>query len=177
MENFRVDDLPHDNGTGLVLSWKPLDRGKRIISYRIYRGINPDALFFLSSIDVNVKTGVASDTMYYYDSSWSDIIDPTSPKRLKPEKNQLPDSPLYRKMPRDMKLLASYGEKFTMLSIADNKHYFFRSKLSHSPIRKIHCLCRLQIYQQTIQGRMDPERILYTVLAVDERADIISMLW
>lgn len=171
VENFKVNDLPHDNGTGLVLSWKPLDRSKRIISYRIYRGINPDTLFFLSSIDVNVKTGVASDTMYYYDSSWSDIIDPTSPKGLKAEKNQLPGSPLYQKMPRDLRLVASYSEKFTLLSIAENKHYHYRSKLAHSanPDDST-AYAGLQVYQQTIKGRMNAgEKYYYTVLAVDER--------
>lgn len=47
VEDFRVEDVPHDDGTGLVLSWKPLERQSRVIEYRIYRGVSPDTLFFM----------------------------------------------------------------------------------------------------------------------------------
>ncbi len=40
VEDFKIEDIPADDGTGLMLSWKPLERNKRIIEYRIYRGVS-----------------------------------------------------------------------------------------------------------------------------------------
>jgi hypothetical protein len=41
---------------------------------------------------------------------------------LKAEKNQLPGSPLYQKMP-GISIGGNYSETVTLLSIAENKHY------------------------------------------------------
>ena len=88
VENLRADDIPDDDGSGLVLSWKPLPKEKRIIEYRIYRGVSPDSLFYHGKVDVNVKTGVAGDEMYYYDSGYNRFVDIQSPRKLKKEKQQ-----------------------------------------------------------------------------------------
>ncbi|MDP8227232.1 MAG: hypothetical protein P9L89_06305 [Candidatus Celaenobacter polaris] len=35
VEDMKVENVPHDDGGGLMLSWKPLPKEKRIIEYRI----------------------------------------------------------------------------------------------------------------------------------------------
>jgi hypothetical protein len=86
VENLQVKDIPNDGGDGLMLSWKPLPKDKRVQEYRIYRGVHPDTLFFLTSVQVNVKTGVATDEMLYYDSGYSSFVSLDSPGKLKHEK-------------------------------------------------------------------------------------------
>ena len=83
VENLSTDDIPGDDGSGLVISWKPLPQERRIIEYRIYRGITPDSLFFIGKIDVNVKTGVMGDVMYYYDTDFNYFMDTQSKGKLK----------------------------------------------------------------------------------------------
>ncbi|HRY84781.1 MAG TPA: hypothetical protein P5533_09135, partial [Candidatus Cloacimonadota bacterium] len=117
VQDFKVEDVPSDDGSGLMLSWKPLERDKRIIEYRVYRGVSPDQMFFLESIQVNPKSGVASDKMYYYDNSGSEFLDVNSPGKLKREKQQPSNSPLFRKIPRDVKLLAELGKSYDLLSV------------------------------------------------------------
>ncbi len=126
--NFQVSDVPADDGTGLMLSWEPLDRSKRVIEYRIYRGISPDQLFFLESIQVNPKSGVVSPEMFYYDNSASEISDPSFPRSLKLEKGQPDDGILYRKPPRDLKFTAKLLEKFQMITLAERKDFYYKSK-------------------------------------------------
>ncbi len=128
VEDFKVEDIPADDGTGLLLSWKPLERSKRIIEYRVYRGVSPDRLFFLEAIPVNVKQGVASDRMYYYDNSGSEFFDITSPSELKKEKQQGKNSPLYQKMPRNIPILAEMAGKYSLLSVSEKNNYYYRSQ-------------------------------------------------
>jgi len=171
VQNFKVEDVPSDDGTGLMLSWKPLDRDKRIIEYRVYRGVSPDSLFFLESIPVNVKTGVASDKMYYYDNSGSELLDVNSPRKLRKEKQQDLKSPLYRKAPVDIKLLAELGKKFTLISVIDKNHLYYNSVESHSadPADSMY-YAGMKLNKQTIIAMLNPgEKYYYTVLAVNER--------
>ena len=71
VKNLRVTDDSNDDGSGLVVSWSPLPKEKRIIEYRVYRGTSPDSLFYIQKIEVNVKTGVSGDVMYYYDKDFN----------------------------------------------------------------------------------------------------------
>jgi len=57
VEGLKVENVPHDDGGGLMLSWKPLPKEKRIIEYRIYRGYTPDSLFYIGKIPVDAKMG------------------------------------------------------------------------------------------------------------------------
>lgn len=181
VKNFQVDDVLADDGSGLVLSWKPLERSKRIIEYRIYRGVSPDKLFFLDAIPVNVKIGVASEKMYYYDNSGSEFIDIASPRHLKKEKQQDAKSPLYRKMPRDIPFLADMADKFSLLSMVDKGKYYYSSKqfttdkpTTPGPDGKIpetgDTYAGLKDNQQTVLCFLKPgEKYYYTVVAVNER--------
>ncbi len=172
VEGLTVSDVPADDGTGLVISWKPLHRSKRIIEYRIYRGISEDQLFFHGSIPVNVKTGVAADTMYYYDSSWNDFIDIRSPGKLRKEVKQAENSPLYRKIPRDVELAAELSSKYTILSMIPKNEYYYRTKKSFSSDEADStAYAGLHLRQQTLLAKLKPgETYYYTIVAVDEKS-------
>jgi hypothetical protein len=171
VKNFKVGDVPADDGTGLVLSWSPLPKDRRIIEYRIYRGVDPKQLFFLSSIPVNVKTGVASESMYYYDIAPDEFIDVKSPGKLKKEKQQVADSPIFRSPPRDMNLLAKVAKHYQMLAVMDKAHYYYRTKQSFSGNKEDStAYAGLKMHQMTIRAGLKPgEKYYYSVLAVDEK--------
>ncbi|MDD3103573.1 MAG: hypothetical protein PHY24_05075 [Candidatus Cloacimonetes bacterium] len=170
--DFQVSDIPADDGTGLMLSWKPLDRSKRIIEYRVYRGIKPDQLFFLESIQVNPKSGVASDQMFYYDNSVSEISDVSFAASMKLEKGQPDQGILYRDPPRDLKFTATLLEKFQLISLAKRSHFYHKSKevLEDPEAEEVTSYAGLKANQQTVLGMLKPgETYYYTVVAVDER--------
>nr|MDK2850163.1 hypothetical protein [Candidatus Cloacimonadota bacterium] len=174
IRNFQVTDVPNDDGTGLMLSWEPLDRSKRIIEYRIYRGITPDQLFFLESIQVNPKSPVVSDQMFYYDNSASEILDASFPGKLRLEKDQPDDGILYRRPPRDLKFTATLLEKYQMISLAERKQFYYRSREIIEEFdesgNSISSYAGLKSNQQTILALLKPgETYYYTVVAVDER--------
>jgi hypothetical protein len=172
VKNFVVNDVPADDGTGLVLSWAPLPKERRIIEYRIYRGVEPGQLFFLSSIPVNVKTGVASEKMYFYDSAPDEFIDLKSPPKLKKEKQQGSDSPIYRTPPRDIKLLAKLAKHFNLLAVIDKRHLYYRTQKSFiaDPADST-AYAGLNMHQMTIRAGLKPgEKYYYTIIAVDERS-------
>lgn len=181
VDDFRVEDIPADDGSGLMLSWKPLERNKRIIEYRVYRGVSPDQLFFLEAIPVNVKTGVASERMYYYDNSGSEFFDISSPRHLKKEKQQGKNSPLYEKMPRDIAFLADMSGKYSLLSVSEKNNYYYRSqkvtldklpqsKAESSFPKEGETYAGLKNNQQTVLCFLNPgEKYYYTVVAVDEK--------
>ncbi len=171
VKNFRVSDLPADDGSGLVLSWTPLPKERRIIEYRVYRGVDPDQLFFLSSIAVNVKTGVASDSMFFYDSSADEFIDIKSPARLKKEKQQGPDSPIHRNPPRDIKVLAKLAKHFNLQAMMEKNQFYYRTKKSFSANQEDSTVyAGLPIHQVTIRAGLKADSTYYySVVAVDER--------
>jgi len=181
VQDLRVEDVPADDGSGLMISWKPLERSKRIIEYRVYRGVSPDKLFFLDAMPVNVKTGVASDRMFYYDNSGSEFIDIASPRQLKKEKQQDAKSPLYQKMPRNIPILAEMADKFSLLSMMDKARYYHSTKeitldkpTTPGPDGKIpekgETYAGLADNKQTVLCFLKPgEKYYYTVVAVNER--------
>ncbi|MDZ4182326.1 MAG: DUF6754 domain-containing protein [Candidatus Cloacimonadaceae bacterium] len=171
MKDFKVEDIPADDGSGLMLSWKPLHRSNRILEYRVYRGINPDSLFFLASIPVNVKTGVASNQMFFYDSGGSDFIDISSPSKLRREKGQDEKSPLFRKIPRDMEIAARLSEKFDIFSSIEKKYYYYGAdKVRSANIEDSTYYAGLRFHQQGTYAYLRAgETYYYTVVAVNER--------
>ena len=174
--DFEVSDVPADDGTGLMLSWKPLHRNKRIIEYRVYRGIKPDQLFFLESIQVNPKSGVASDEMFYYDNSVSEISDVAFSSKLKHEKGQPDQGILYREPPRDLKFTATLMEKFQLISVAKRSDFYHKSQevLQDPDAEDIVSYAGLKANQQTVMAMLKPgETYYYTVVAVDERQKLL----
>lgn len=130
---LKVEDVPYDDGGGLVLSWNPLPKDKKIIEYRVYRGVTPDSLFYIGKIPVNVKTGVIGNTMKFADQSWMFFVDATSPAKLKREKGQRKGEKgydvLYRRMPRDMSVYGLLLKEYRILCVIPNKPYFYKSKM------------------------------------------------
>ncbi len=181
VQDLRVEDIPADDGSGLLLSWKPLERSKRIIEYRVYRGVSPDQLFFMDAIPVNVKTGVASDRMFYYDNSGTEFIDITSPTKVKKEKQQGANSPIYRKLPRNIPFLAEMADKFSLLSLVDKGKFYYSTKkvtldkpTTPGPDGKIpeegDSYAGLGDNKQTVICFLKPgEKYYYSVVAVNER--------
>jgi len=133
VEGLRVEDVPHDDGGGLMLSWKPLPKEKRIIEYRIYRGYTPDSLFYIGKIPVDAKTGVAADTMKYIDQGWTFFVDATSHAKLKHEKGQKKGTKgaevLFRTVPRDMKIYGPMMDHYSMLAVIPDKEYMYHTKM------------------------------------------------
>lgn len=130
---FKVEDVPFDDGGGLILSWNPLHKDKKIIEYCIYRGVNPDTLFYIGKIPVNVKTGVVGDTMRYTDQGYTFFVDATSMSKLKKEKGQrkgeIGYEVLYREIPRDMNIYAPLMKHYKILCVIPNKDYFYKTKM------------------------------------------------
>ena len=184
VQGLFVRDIPNDGGDGLVIGWKPLPREKRIQEYRIYRGLTPDSLFYLASVAVNVKTGVASDSMYYYDSGYNDFVDINSPGKLKHEK-QKKGSILYRSIPRDMELVARLSEGYNLYSIMESTDYYRRTKKAFSADSEDKTVYSgVKINQQSISASLktynpdsEEDKILYyyTVVPVNERNQYLGI--
>ncbi|MDD4224244.1 MAG: hypothetical protein PHD87_06630 [Candidatus Cloacimonetes bacterium] len=182
VENLRVDDIPNDGGDGLMLSWKPLDKDKRVQEYRIYRGVHPDTLFFLAGVQVNVKTGVASDEMFYYDSGYSSLISLDSPTKLKNERGAK-GSNLYRGVPRDAEIAARLSESFNLVSqIEDGDYYYKTSKARSANPDDDNIYAGLKFNQQTILASLknaqpgeQPVEYYYSVVPVNERNQYLGI--
>lgn len=128
VQDLTIEDIPYDDGTGLLISWKPLPAEARIIEYRVYRGVSPDSLFLVGTIEVDPTLGVTSPRMYYYDRGFSEFVSLYSPVKLRREVNQPPESPLYRQMPRDMNIYGQYLNHFTVLGVIDKNDFYYRSQ-------------------------------------------------
>ncbi len=172
VDDLRVEDLPSDDGSGLIVSWKPLHRSKRIIEYRVYRGVHPDTLFFTQAVPVNPKTGFAGDRMYFYDSGYGEFIDLTSPGKLRQEKQQKPGSPLYRRIPRDMELAARLSENFSIFSSVDRSAFYKRGQKVYSADEADStAYAGFKFKHQSLFASLAPgNTYYYSVVAVDERS-------
>ena len=172
VEDLRVEDLPSDDGSGLIVSWKPLHRSKRIIEYRIYRGVHPDTLFFTQAVPVNQNTGVTAERMYFYDSGFGDFIDISSPAKLTKEKQQSSDSPLYRKIPRDMELAARLSEHFQIYSLVERSAYYKKAtKVFSANEADSTAYAGFKFkHQNTLASLAAGNEYYYSVVAVDERS-------
>jgi hypothetical protein len=175
VKNLQVGDVEYDDGTALRLSWTPLPKEKRIISYRIYRGISPDSLFYVGDIPVNPKTGVASDSMFYYDKGFTPFVDISSPAKLKKERHQPPDSPLYRDMPKDLAVTGQYLNHYIILGVIPTKEFYYKTSMvtrkeqnSEGKMEDSN-YAGLKIRQLRMLKELVPDHpYYYTVVAVDK---------
>ncbi len=182
VDSLSVTDIPYDSGDGLIVSWKPLPKESRIQEYRIYRGVHPDTLFFLASVQVNVKTGVAADMMYYYDSGYNTMVDLDSPGKLKHEKGNK-DSIIYRGVPRDTELMARLSEEFNLYSSMLDKYYYYRSIPARSANEEDDDIyAGIKFNQQSILASLktprpgeEPTQYYYTVVPVNERNQYLGI--
>lgn len=133
IRDLKISDFPHDDGGGLVITWEPLPKEKRILEYRVFRGFTPDSLFRIGKIPVNPKTGVVADTMKYTNAGYTFFVDATSPAKLKHEPGQRKGSNaekiLYREYPRDIKVYAPMLEHYRILTVIPADKYLYNSRM------------------------------------------------
>jgi len=171
VENLMVENIPYDDGSGLMISWKPLPKEKRIIEYRVYRGINPDSLFYIGKIDVNVKTGVAGDVMFFYDVAFNYFVDIQSSGKLRKEKQQPKNSPLFRRYPRDVNVTGPRLQKYDILGVISEKDYFHRNKkieVATEEDTTVYAGLKVRNFIQLAKKLIPDNEYYYTIVAVNE---------
>ncbi|MBL7148721.1 MAG: hypothetical protein ISS80_01480 [Candidatus Cloacimonetes bacterium] len=171
VENLDVNDIPNDDGSGLMLSWKPLPKERRIIEYRVYRGITPDSLFFIGKIDVNVKTGVLAEEMYFYDTDFNYFADTQARGKLRREKGQKKGNPLYRRYPRDVNILGPQLEHYDILGVISEKDYYYHSRKMEVVADEdttVYAGLKLREFEQLAKKLITDHNYYYTVIAVSE---------
>ena len=178
VKNLKIEDVPDDDGSGLQLSWEPLSKDKRIIEYRIYRGVSPDSLFYAGMIPVNAKIGVASDVMYYYDKGYGLFTNVDSPAKLLKEEKQDASSPLFSDMPKDFDVCSQYFDDYAVLAMIPKDNFYY----STTKVEKDgEVLAGLKNHQVTLLAKLKPGvKYYYTVLAINKQrkffphAEIVS---
>jgi hypothetical protein len=129
IEEFIAMDMPYDNGAGVFLKWKPLDKSQRIIQYNIYRGCSPDSMFFLNKIEVDPKNGVASPWLSYNDKDYGTLLTlETAPAKLSKEKHQTSTGTLYKGVPRDARILGELLPQFSVYGDINSPKYYKHSR-------------------------------------------------
>ena len=171
VKNLKVEDVPDDDGSGLKLSWTPLSKEARIIEYRVYRGVTEDSLFYIGKIDVNVKTGVAGDVMYYYDTGYNYFLSINSRGKLKREKNQ-PQN-IFREIPRDINISGPLLKEYRILSVVSNKNFFDHNvevqKKDKDGNIDIYAGFKLRNLTQLAKKLKKDKKYYYSVIAVNEK--------
>lgn len=170
---FTATDMPNDDGAGVILSWKPLDKANRIIQYNIYRGVTPDSLFLISTMEVDPKMGVLAPELFFYDRGDQPLIEfESAPTKLKHEKQQASHSPLFRKFPQDPAVLGSMiGRLNFMGGIKYNKLYHKVIPVKH----KDELLTGIKMYNfEYLFGMpMAGHTYYYTVLGINEKGSLL----
>ena len=175
VQEIKVEDLPDDDGTGLLVSWQPLPREQNIIEYRIYRGVSADSLFLIGMIEVDPRLGITSPRMYYYDRDFTEFVDLYSPAKLRREMQQPPDSPLYRKMPRDLSIYGQYLSHYSVLGVINKDHFYYRSRPveiidkddEDNELRTVYAGLPLRSFDGLYSMLIPDKPYFYAVLAVD----------
>ena len=173
IQGIQTHDIPNDDGSGLMISWKPLPKERRIIEYRVYRGITPDSLFYIGKIDVNVKTGVMGDAMYFYDTDFNYFLDTQASGKLKKEKGQSKDSPLYRRYPRDINIVGPQLKHYDVLSVIDEKNLYYKNVKVEVPDEDgedstVYAGLKLRNFSQLAKKLIPDHEYYYTIVAVNE---------
>jgi len=170
VENLNVSDIPEDDGTGLVISWKPLPKEKRIIEYRVYRGVSPDTLFAIGKIDVNVKTGVPGDEMFFYDVAYNYFLDIRARGKMKTEKGQPKTGPIYRGYPRDLNITGPQLENYRILGVIPDKDYFFKNhKIERVEDDETNVYAGMKLRNINLYKKLRPDKeYYYSIIAVNE---------
>ena len=173
VKNLTVEDNPFDYGAGLILRFEPLPRSARIIEYRFYRGITPDSLFYIGSLDVNPKADLTSTDLTFYDKDFRPFVDIDSPKKLRHEKGYKPGSPIFRAIPRDVSIVGPMIQNFESLAIIGKNNFFKKTQkyLIEQEDGSTDVLGGLKIVDfETILANVLPgKKYYYTVIAVDHR--------
>ena len=170
VKDLKVTDDPNDDGSGLIVSWTPLPKEKRIIEYRVYRGTSPDSLFFVQSIEVNVKTGVSGKVMYYYDKDYNYFVDIQAPGKLKREKGLSEKYHLYKRYPRDVSVTGPQLKNYDVLGVIKEKEFLYHAKkIVKDKDGEKKYYAGMKLYQVDMYKKLKPDtKYYYTVLTVSE---------
>jgi hypothetical protein len=127
--DFELADMPDDDGSGIILKWKPLPKEYRVIKYNIYRGVSPDSLFLLTYLESDPKLGIMAPYLYFYDTGDQPLIElETAPSKITKEKQQSENSPLYKQFPMDAGLLSSVMDRYFVAALTKAYNLHKRSK-------------------------------------------------
>ncbi|MCB5230033.1 MAG: DUF6754 domain-containing protein [Candidatus Cloacimonas sp.] len=171
VQDLRVDDIPNDDGSGLQVSWKPLGPEKRIIEYRVYRGANPENLYFVGSVPVNPQTGFPGERVNYYDNGYNMFVDISSPAKQRKEAQQDKDSPLYRNIPRDLNIIGPMLKDYSILGVIPKDAFYYKTKMVERKIdneTNFYAGLRLDQFQSLLKKLIPNKPYYYTVIAVNE---------
>jgi len=134
VKNLKVEDIPSDDGSGLQITWDTLPASAKIISYRVYRGISPDSLFYIGELAVN-STDVAA-TKTFIDKGFTPFVDVSSPGKLRYEKVQPAGKKiLYREMPRDVGLIGPMLRGYTILGVIPKNYFYFDTQMVEKAVK------------------------------------------
>ena len=174
ISEFSATDMPDDDGTGVILKWKPLSKENRVIKYNVYRGVSPDSLFLLTYLEVDPKLGVLAPYLYYYDSGDQPLAEfEGSPMKLKKESDQKPGSPLFKKFPLDSEVLSTILDRYSIFAITKASHLHKHSAAIQMQDKRFSGLKLTQldgIYAIPQEGFT----YYYTVAAVNERGRVFG---
>ncbi|MFO7895317.1 MAG: DUF6754 domain-containing protein [Candidatus Cloacimonadales bacterium] len=173
VQNLRLEDIPNDDGGGLVFSWEPLPQEKRIIEYRVYRGVTPDSLFYIGKVDVNPQTGVTGDEVFFYDADYNAFLGLENPAKLKKEDQQADDSPLYKPFPRDVAVSGPQLKNFDILGIINEDDFYYKNKKveveNEDGETEVYAGLKLRHFSGLYKKLIPGKEYYYTVLAVTEQ--------
>jgi len=166
---FKAEDVPFDDGSGVMLNWKPLPHPFRIIQYRIYRGVSPDTLFLLSQIDTDPATSGAVPKMFFYDKDFQLLLSIDNPGSLKKEQQQDKSSPLFAGVPRDGFVIGKLLPHYSVLGIINNTEVYYHSRKYLEKDGTAYAGVKVNQFEQLAANPVPGETYYYTVLAVDEK--------
>ncbi|MCL2063453.1 MAG: hypothetical protein FWG98_03645 [Candidatus Cloacimonetes bacterium] len=167
VRNLQVLDLSDDDGSGVRIQWEPLPFEARVISYRVYRGVSPDSLFYIGELPVNPRIGVTTPTMSFYDRNFNIFTNIASPGRLRRERGQPNDSPLFRALPRDVNIIGPMLNQYTILGVIPKDNFYFKTTHVEHEDR---VFAGIKPNQLTLAKKLIPgNTYYYSVVAVNER--------
>ncbi len=171
VSNLTVEDIPYDDGAGLLVKFQPLPKNARIIEYRIYRGTSPEALYYLGKIDVDPNTDLSGNEIQFFDKDFRTLVDIESPRSLKKEKGQKKDSPIYRAVPRDINVLGPMLSEYSILSIIEKNNFYYKTQkhiIENDDEKELYGGLRIEYFEGILANVIPGKKYYYTVIAVDE---------
>jgi hypothetical protein len=170
VQNLVVEDVPNDDGSGLLIRFTPMPPEARIIEYRIYRGVSRDTLFYIGKIETDPRTVTIHSEMLFFDKDFRPFVDVDSPRRLRSEKGQPPNGPIFRDLPRDLRIVAPLLERFDILAIIDKDIYYKKTKkhlVNENGETRLLGGLRIEDFEQILANVKPGKEYFYTVVAVD----------
>jgi len=164
--NLEAEDAANEDGSGLTIKFNPMPVDFHILEYRIYRGITPDTLYYIGKVEADPNTVNTDVKVTFSDKGYRPFVDVESPGRLRIEKGQNKNGPIFRALPRNIKLVVPLLSKFSTLAIISNNNFF---KKTQKVVQDDELYAGLRIEDfETIYAKLKPgEKYYYSVIAVN----------